>query len=63
MEQNVEERQETCSIVSKIVRLKIFRRAIEGASIQEGEIVGYECSSSSSSCESKCHYRLLLDDY
>ncbi|MBP1760397.1 MAG: hypothetical protein H6Q63_1314 [Firmicutes bacterium] len=63
MELTVEERQETCSIVSKIVRLKIFRRVVEGASIQEGEIVGYDCGSSSSTCESKCHYRLLIDDY
>ncbi|AET67466.1 hypothetical protein Desor_1831 [Desulfosporosinus orientis DSM 765] len=63
MELRVEERQESCSVVSKIVRLKIFRRVIEGASLQEGEIAGYDCSASSSTCESKCHYRLLLEDY
>jgi len=63
LEQNVEERQEICSIVSKIIKIKIFRRVIEGASLQEGEIVGFDCASSSSNCESRCHYRLLIDDY
>lgn len=63
MELRVEERQETCSTVSKLVRIKIFRQVIEGTSQQEGEIVGFECNSSSSTCESKCHYRLLLEDY
>ncbi|HBV88897.1 MAG TPA: hypothetical protein DEF42_20175 [Desulfosporosinus sp.] len=63
MELNVEERQETCSIVSKIVRLKIYRKVIEGDSRQDGEIVGCDCNSTSSTCESRCHYRLLIDDY
>jgi len=63
VELNVEERQETCSIVSKIVRLKIFRKAIEGDSRQDGEIVGYDCNSTSSTCETRCHSRLLIDDY
>jgi len=63
MEQIVEERQESCSIVSKIVRLKIFRRVIEGDSRQAGEIIGYDCNSTSSTCEARCHYRLLIDDY
>ncbi|WP_042338429.1 hypothetical protein [Desulfosporosinus youngiae] len=63
MELNVEERQETCSIVSKIVRLKIYRRAAEDGSSQAGEIVDYECNSSTSNCESRCHYRLLIDDF
>jgi len=63
LELNVEEREESCSIVSKIVKLKIYRRVIEGTVLQEGEIVGYDCGSSSSNCETRCHYRLLIDDY
>lgn len=58
----VEERHETCSSVSKLVKMKISRRRIVGAP-QAGEIVGFECASSSSSCESKCSYKLLMDDY
>lgn len=57
----VEERQETCSTVSKIVKIKIFRRRVDSA--QEGEIVGFDCASSSSSCESKCTFKLLIDDF
>ncbi|MCO5386341.1 MAG: hypothetical protein NHB14_11905 [Desulfosporosinus sp.] len=37
MELNVEEREESCSIVSKIVKLKIYRRVIEGTVLQEGK--------------------------
>jgi len=59
----IEERQETCSTVSKIVKIKILRRSIVGVSCQEGEIVGFDCASSSSACESKCSFKLLLDDY
>ena len=59
----VEKRQETCSTVSKIVKIKILRRRIDSAPFQEGEIVGFDCASSSSSCESKCSYKLLMDDY
>jgi len=59
----VEERQETCSTVSKIVKLKIFRRRIDSSIRQEGEIVGFDCASSSSSCESKCTFKLLMDDF
>jgi len=59
----IEERQETCSTVSKIVKMKILRRKIVGALLQEGEIVGFDCASSSSSCESKCSYKLFMDDY
>ena len=59
----VEERQETCSTVSKIVKIKILRRRVDGAPLQEGEIVGFDCASSSSSCGSKCSYKLLMDDY
>jgi len=60
----VEERQETCSTVSKIVKIKIFRRGIDdSATLQAGEIVGFDCASSSSSCESKCSFKLLMDDF
>lgn len=63
MDMVIEERQETCSAVSKLVKIKILRRRIYGAPLQGGEIVGFECASSSSSCESKCSYKLLMDDY
>jgi len=59
----IEERQETCSTVSKIVKIKIFRKRIHGAPLYGGEIVGFDCASSSSSCESRCTYKLLMDDY
>jgi len=59
LELKVEERQEACSIVSKIVRLKIYRKVIESDSGQNGEIVGYDCNSTSSTCETRCHYRQL----
>lgn len=59
----VEERQESCPVVSKIVKVKIFRKRIDGSPQQDGEIVGFECGSKGSSCESKCSYRLLLDDF
>ena len=59
----VEERHETCSLVCKMVKIKIFRRRIDATQLQEGEIIGFDCASSSSSCESKCSYKLLMDDY
>lgn len=62
MEIVVEERQEMCSTVSKIVKVKILRRRIVGDS-QAGDIVGFDCASSSSSCVSKCSYKLLMEDY
>jgi len=58
----VEERQETCSTVSKIVKVRILRRRIVGTP-QAGEIVGFDCASLSSSCEAKCSYKRLMDDY
>lgn len=61
--QIVENREESCSIVSKIVKIKIFRNRVEGGSKYEGEIVGFECSSSSKTCLSRCHYRMLMDDF
>lgn len=62
MEQMVEERQEACSAVSKIVKITIIRRRVDGAPLQECEIVGFECGSSSSNCLSRCNYRLLMDN-
>ena len=59
----VEERHETCSTVCKMVKITIFRRRINAVLLQEGEIIGFDCASSSSSCESKCSYKLLMDDY
>ncbi|MHB8074392.1 hypothetical protein E4K67_21775 [Desulfosporosinus fructosivorans] len=57
----VEERQETCSTVSKIVKIKIFRRRVDSA--REGEIVGFDCAASTSSCETKCTFKLLMEDF
>ena len=62
VEQIIEHREEPCSIVSKIVKIKIFRNQVEGGSKYEGEIVGFECSSSSTNCLPKCHYRMIMDD-
>lgn len=59
----IENREEPCSIVSKIVKIKIFRKRVEGGSKYEGEIVGFECGSANTNCLSRCHYRMLLDDF
>jgi hypothetical protein len=59
----VEERTEVCSVASKIVSFKIIRRKSEQASLEEGEIVGFDCASNSPSCKSKCTYQMLLEDF
>jgi hypothetical protein len=59
----IEERKESCSIVSKIVKIRVFRKRVEAGSPSEGEIVGFECGSSSTNCLSRCHYRMLMDDF
>jgi len=61
----IEERQEMCSTVSKIVKIKLLRRRVDSDifPLQEGEIAGFDCASSKSSCESKCSYKLLINDY
>lgn len=59
----IEIRHEACSTVSKIVKIEIMRKRIDDAPLQAGEIVGFACASSGSSCESKCSYKLLMDDY
>lgn len=59
----VEERTELCSVASKIISFKIIRRKSKKATLEEGEIVGFDCASSSPTCESKCTYKMLLDDF
>lgn len=60
--QIVEERSEVCSVASKLVNIKIYR--IKEKDCQgDGEIVGFSCNSSSTSCETRCTYRLLLEDF
>ncbi|MDP4126930.1 MAG: hypothetical protein Q8912_08310 [Bacillota bacterium] len=61
-ERIIEERKEICSVVSKMVSLEIYRlKPLEGQG--EGEIVGFNCHNSTQQCESRCTYRLLLEDY
>ncbi len=62
MEQIVEERHEICSTVSKIVSIKIFRRRPKGSN-EIGEVVGFQCESSSSNCESRCTYKMMMEDF
>ena len=62
MEQIVEERQEICSTVSKMVSLKIFRQRPKGSN-DIGEIVGFQCESSSPNCESRCTYKMMMEDF
>jgi hypothetical protein len=62
MKQKVEQREEVCSVASKLVVIKLFRQIPEDSDA-EGDIVGFECNSSSQSCQSKCTYRMLLEDF
>jgi hypothetical protein len=59
----VEERTEVCSVASKIVSFKIIRRVRRQAPLEEGEVVGFDCASNSTTCKSKCTYQLLLEDF
>jgi hypothetical protein len=62
LEQIVEKRREICSTVSKIVSIKIFRqRPKESKTI--GEIVGFQCENSSPNCESRCTYKMMIEDF
>lgn len=61
--QVVEERNELCSIASKVVSLKLIRQKRQDCYSSDGEIIGFECSSSSPTCESKCTYKMLVEDY
>lgn len=60
--QVVEQREEVCSVASKIVAIKIYRKMPEDFR-GEGEIIGFECNNSGPSCESRCTYKRLLEDY
>ena len=62
LEQIVEERQEICSTASKIVSIKIFRQRPK-ESKEIGEIVGFNCNSSGPNCESRCTYKMLMEDF
>lgn len=62
MEYNLEERQEVCSVASKLVILKIYRYPASNPNAA-GEIVNFKCNQSSMTCESRCTYRLLMNDY
>jgi hypothetical protein len=62
LEEIVEERQEICSTVSKIVSIKIFRQRPK-ESKEIGEIVGFLCQSNSSNCESRCTYKMMIEDF
>lgn len=62
MIETVEERKEQCSIATKLVTIKLVRRKEEN-SLAEGEIVGFQCDNDSSNCESRCTYKMLLEDF
>ncbi|MDA8441154.1 MAG: hypothetical protein M0Z55_02145 [Peptococcaceae bacterium] len=59
MAYNIEIRQEVCSSASKLVRVKITR--LEPDNDADSCISGFECNSETSSCRSRCLYRLLLE--
>lgn len=58
----VEERTEVCSVASKLVNLKIYR-ATSSDQQGEGEIMDFHCNQSSTRCETRCTYKMLLSDY
>lgn len=58
----IEERKEVCSVATKLVSIKIYRLpSSEDNSL--GEIADFECSYSSSNCETRCTYKMLLNDF
>lgn len=59
----VEERKEQCSVASKIVSVKIVRRKTNQGYSGDGEIIGFDCSDISPNSESRCTYRMLMDDF
>jgi len=62
LERFSEERRESCSVVSKIVRIIIYRvKRADG--LGEGEIVGFQCHNSTEQCINRCSYKYLVDDY
>lgn len=62
MDYKIEERQEVCSVASKLVTLK-FTRAVSADQQGEGEIVDFHCNQTSTTCETRCTYRMLLNDF
>jgi hypothetical protein len=62
LERISEERRESCAVVSKLVRIIIYRiKPVDG--LGDGEIVGFECNNSSVQCHNRCSYRYFMDDY
>ena len=62
LEQISEERRESCSVVSKVVRIIIYRvKPVDG--LGEGEIVGFQCNNSSVQCINRCYYKYFVDDF
>jgi len=59
----VEDRKELCSVASKIVSVKIVRLKKTQDALEEGEIIRFDCAESSPTCESKCTYKMLLEDF
>lgn len=62
LEYKLEEREEICSVASKLVALKIYRLPSADPKAA-GEIVDFHCNHSSVSCETRCTYRLLMSDF
>ncbi len=62
MEYKLEEREEICSVASKLVILKIYRYPSADPNA-EGEIADFHCNHSSDRCESRCTYKMLMNDY
>ena len=62
MEYLLEEREEVCSVASKLVKLTIYRYPSVDPQDQ-GEIGDFHFNNSSESCESRCTYKMLMNDY
>lgn len=54
-------KKELCSVASKMVSVTIVRRKTNSSS--EGEIISFDCADSSPTCDSKCTYKMLLEDF
>ncbi len=57
-----EEKTEQCTIASKRVKVSITRRK-EADSSGDGIVTDFHCDNSSDSCESRCTYKMLLNDF
>ena len=62
MEYQIEERQELCSVASKLVSVKIYRLP-PSKDNPLGVIANFECNHSSSNCETRCTYKMLMNDF